>query len=390
MSGTSIDGIDVARVHSDGETLGRTGVADTFAYRAETADGIRAAIAAGPRAASERERFAPLERLIAEDHAAAFDRLITSAPRRKGRPAIIGFHGQSVFHAPRTSGEGCAPIAPTSPGPGVSVQFGDAMHLATLTGIDVVHDFRAADVARGGEGAPLAPLYQSVVLDALDLPAPSLLLNIGGVSNLGGRLGAGSGDASDDTLVGFDCGPGNALMDDLVRARTGAPFDAGGAFALAGRADLRIVEEVLDDPFFARPPPRSLDRQAFARLPALARLDALSLPDALATLAAVTVGAIVASIERLPVAPRALVVAGGGQHNRALLDGLRAGLDADVSRADDVGLPGDFLEAELVAFLAVRHLRGLPLTFPSTTGVDAPCPGGRLARAPVAASTRGA
>jgi len=147
---------------------------------------------------------------------------------------------------------------------------------------------------------------------------------------------------------------------------------------------------VLDDPFFARPPPRSLDRQAFARLPALARLDALSLPDALATLAAVTVGAIVASIERLPVAPRALVVAGGGQHNRALLDGLRAGLDADVSRADDVGLPGDFLEAELVAFLAVRHLRGLPLTFPSTTGVDAPCPGGRLARAPVAASTRGA
>ena len=240
-----------------------------------------------------------------------------------------------------------------------------------------MHDFRAADIARGGEGAPLAPLYQSVVLDALAVPRPALMLNIGGVSNLGGRLGT--------RLVGFDCGPGNALMDDLVRARTGAPHDAGGALALGGRADAALVEAVLADPFFARRPPRSLDRQAFARAPALAGLDALALPDALATLAAITVGAVVRSLELLPRRPRTLLVAGGGQHNRALVEGLRRAFGGEVRRADEAGLPGDFLEAELVAFLAVRHRRGLPLTFPETTGVDAPCPGGEFVAAPRAA-----
>lgn len=361
MSGTSVDGIDATLVTTDGETLVRSGIGDTFAYRAETLEGIARAIDRGSDAATSRIALDSLERLIAEDHAAAVARLLEGTGRA---PALLGFHGQTVFHDA---------VA------GVSVQLGDAARLAALTGVDTVHDFRANDLARGGEGAPLAPVYQRAVLDALALPLPAVLLNIGGISNLGGAI--------DDRLIGFDCGPGNALMDDLMKARTGRACDEKGALALTGHADRAIVRAVLAEPFFARPPPRSLDRQAFARLPALGRLDALALPDALATLAAITVAAVARAVALLPALPRTLVIGGGGQHNRALLGGLERALACDVHRADDLGLPGDLLEAELMAFLAVRHLRELPLTFPETTGVDAACAGGRLATAGSPSST---
>ena len=356
MAGTSVDGIDATWVTTDGETLTRRGLGGTFPYRPETLAGIREAIATGAWTATSRGALAPLERLIAEDHAAAVAALLRDGARR---PALLGFHGQTVFHDPAA---------------GVSLQLGDAAALAALSGIDTVHDFRSADVARGGEGAPLAPIYQCAVLERLTVPEPALALNLGGVGNIGGAI--------DGTMIGFDTGPGNALMDDLVRARTGRAYDEGGALAARGRPDPGIVRAVLDDPFFTRPPPRSLDRQAFAASPALAALSSLPLPDALATLAAITVTATVRSLAFLPRMPRTLVVGGGGQHNRTVIGGLRQAFDGEVHRADDLGLPGDLLEAELVAFLAVRHRRGLPTTFPSTTGVDAPCCGGRTVRAP--------
>ncbi len=353
MAGTSLDGIDAARVRTDGRTLEREGRGATFPYRDETAAAIRRAIELGSAVVEHAGLCREIDRLVADDHAAAVRALLGDAV-----PDLIGFHGQTVHHAPAI---------------GLSVQLGDPARLAHGLGVDVVARFRDADVAAGGQGAPLAPVYQGALLDALDIAGPAALLNIGGVANLGYR------DA--DGLVGFDCGPGNALLDRCVRERTGATFDAGGRLALAGRSDAAIVRAVTSEPFFAAPWPKSLDRDAFVAHPALATLRERPVEDALATLAAITVEGARLGVASLPAVPERLVVTGGGQHNAALLEGLRRALRVRVDAADALGVPGDLVEAELMAFLAVRHLEGLPITFPGTTGVAGPLCGGRLYRA---------
>lgn len=353
MAGTSLDGIDATLVRTDGRTLERTGSGGTFPYRGGTVAAIERAIALGPAASDDVRLCAEVDRLVVDDHAAAVRELLD------GRGAeLVGFHGQTVHHAPDI---------------GLTVQLGDPARLARLLGTDVVARFRDADVAAGGQGAPLAPVYQAALLDGLGIHGPAALLNLGGVANLGYR------DA--DVLAGFDCGPGNALLDRCARERTGATRDEGGALALAGRSDGAVVRTVMADPFFAAAWPKSLDRDAFVSHPALGTLRDRPVEDALATLAAITVEGVRRGVAALPRRPERLVVTGGGRHNRALMEGLRRELDLPVDAADELGLPGDLVEAELMAFLAVRHLEGLPLTFPGTTGVAVPLPGGRLYRA---------
>jgi anhydro-N-acetylmuramic acid kinase len=246
-------------------------------------------------------------------------------------------------------------------------QIGDARMLATVTGIPVACDFRLADVAAGGQGAPLAPLFHAALAAALEKPL--LVVNIGGVANLT-WIGEGA-----DTILACDTGPGNALLDDFMFARTGTPVDQDGAMALRGTPNRRILEGWLAHPFFALPAPKSLDRQHFGH--ALAALADLSTEDGAATLAAFTAEAI--GRTSLPAPPCRVLVTGGGRKNPAIMTALGKAMGVPVDAVEQVGWDGDALEAQCFAFLAVRVLRGLPLSLPGTTGVPRPMPGGRIA-----------
>jgi len=352
MSGTSVDGIDATLVQTDGVTLQRTGHAELYPYRKQTRQGIWQAVKDGGALQRSSKQVRLLERLIAEDHAAAVKALIA---RAQVSVDIIGFHGQTVWHDPKA---------------GQSIQLGDAAGLAVLSQIDTVYAFRQADLLAGGQGAPLAPVYHRALIEEQHLKPPVYLVNIGGVSNLTSWDGC--------HLYGFDCGPGNCLMDDYLRLHSDLSYDKGGALASMGNADSALVREAMEHPFFRLPPPRSLDRQQFAYLLTHERVQAIGLNDVLATFATITVQSIVNAVDNQGSATGQVLVAGGGQHNKTIMRGIQNAMDIPVMRADDAGLPGDMIEAELMAYLAARYVYALPATWPTTTGVPVPTVAGQL------------
>jgi anhydro-N-acetylmuramic acid kinase len=346
MSGTSLDGVDAALIRTDGRRVFGRGPALTIPYE----DGFRArlrAILGGVGAVADVERDLTLI------HAGAVRKLLAEAEVEPADVNVVGFHGHTILHRPRE---------------GRTWQIGDGALLARETGIDVVCDFRSADVAAGGEGAPFVPLYHVAL--AADLPKPLAVLNLGGVGNVT-YIGAG------DAILAFDTGPGNALIDDWMLARTGKPVDPDGRTAAKGRIDEAAVASWLALPYFARRPPKSLDRLDFDA----ARIGHLGLEDGAATLAALTAAAVAKGVEHLPARPVRWLVTGGGRHNRFLMAELARRLAAPVEPVEAVGWDGDALEAQAFGFLAMRSLAALPLSLPTTTGVRAPVTGGRLFRA---------
>jgi anhydro-N-acetylmuramic acid kinase len=296
--------------------------------------------------------LAVAERMVTELHAAAVHAFCRKKGVHRDTIDVIGFHGQTVLHRPDL---------------GLTMQLGDGPLLVELTTRPVVYDLRAADVAAGGQGAPLVPVYHRAL--AATLPErPLAVVNIGGVANV-------TWIGRDGRLIAFDTGPGNALIDDLVLARTGAPCDVDGALAAAGRVDGAILIELLRHSFFAALPPKSLDRNAFTA----ANVDGLATADAAATLAAFSAGAIARSREHMPEEPRLWIIGGGGRRNRTLMSMIAERVEGAVVPAEAAGLDGDAIEAEAWAYLAVRSLLGLPITFPGTTGVPRAMTGGRLA-----------
>jgi anhydro-N-acetylmuramic acid kinase len=363
MSGTSYDGVDVALINTDGEEIGRVGPTGYRSYSEDERAVLRRAIAAATNLGDRAQRpafLAEAEALVTQVHAEAVETFLAA----NGMPArdvgVIGFHGQTVLHQPERR---------------LTVQLGDGQALAARLGIPVVHDFRAADVAAGGEGAPMVPVFHRALVQMLDRAHPVGVLNLGGVANL--TYVDGSGE-----LMACDTGPGNALIDDFIRLRTGASHDMDGKAAAAGQVDEAAVARVLAHPFFARRPPKSLDRNAFRNWVAeQGRLADKNAEDGAATLTAITAGAIARAVTLLPRPPSGWIAAGGGTRNPTLMRMLQERLaPATVETADVVGWSADALEAQAFAYLAVRSMRGLPLTFPGTTGVRGPMAGGVLAR----------
>ena len=353
MSGTSLDGIDAALLTTDGESVATPGHALTFPYRTDTRAMLHAALAAARtliREAPVPAEISAAERVLTDAHADIVALLLARASLKSADVDYLGFHGQTVLHRPAERW---------------TWQIGDGAALARATGIAVVNDFRSADVAAGGQGAPFVPLYHRVLARAKERPL--VVVNIGGVANVT-YVGA------DDTVIAFDTGPGNAALDDWAFAHTGVRYDVNGGLARKGRVNEARLARMLDHPMFAIPPPKSLDRFDF---PASA-VDGLSGPDGAATLTAFTAASIARAREHFPDAPRGWIVSGGGRHNPVLMEELRRRLGVDVMSAEDAGWRGDFLEAEAFAYLAVRSVKGLPLSVPSTTGVPYPMPGGRL------------
>jgi anhydro-N-acetylmuramic acid kinase len=356
MSGTSMDGIDVALIETDGERVTRRGPSALHFYQDHEVACLRKAIEDARGLTDRNARpgaLAQAERIVTTLHAAAMQTFLDANGIDRQSIDVVGFHGQTVLHRPEQR---------------LTVQLGDGSELATLLGLPVVYDFRAADVAAGGQGAPLVPVYHAALAQGLDRPLPIAVLNIGGVANVT-YIGAGG------ELAACDTGPGNALLDDFMLPRTGEPCDRDGRTAAGGRVDAATVEAVLKQPFFSKTYPKSLDRNDFS-----VDLSGVSTPDGAATLTALTCAAVARVVEHFPLAPRSWIVAGGGALNPTMMRMLAERLaPAIVETADTVGWSVASLEAEAFAFLAVRSLDGLPLTFPGTTGVATPLAGGVLA-----------
>jgi anhydro-N-acetylmuramic acid kinase len=360
MSGTSLDAVDMAALETDGEQILAFGPAgerkldpDVRALIQKATDDARAWAWGAPEPAS----FAPAARAVAEEHLKAAQGFMAEHRLEASDFDLVGFHGQTVWHEPpgRTRPEGR------------TVQLGDASLLAKGLGLPVAYDFRSADVAAGGQGAPLAPVYHDAIRRWSGLEGPVAVLNLGGVGNIT-LIGA------DGTLTAFDTGPANGMIDLWVQAKTDKRLDEDGALARAGRVRRDIVAAYLDHPYFQSRGAKSLDRYDFSLDP----VAHLSLEDGAATLTAFAACAVALGVEACPEKPNRLVASGGGRHNPVLLEWIAEYLSVPVAKAEAHGWRGDAIEAEAFAYLAARTARGLPISFPGTTGVPALMTGGRI------------
>jgi anhydro-N-acetylmuramic acid kinase len=351
MSGTSMDGVDAALISTDGEAMLEPGRHLTTPYDSAFRDRLRDLIAGqGDVAAVEKELTACHRRAVTE--------LLRAANIGQADVDVIGFHGHTILHEPEQAR---------------TWQIGDGAKLAKDTGIDVVYDLRRSDVAAGGQGAPLAPVFHRAL--SAGMPLPLAVLNIGGVANV---TWIGDGE---DALIGYDTGPGNALLDDWIVRHTGNPFDRDGALGAAGRWHPVKLARLMTHPYFNEKPPKSLDRDAFATI-AADILQGLSVEDGAGLLTAFTVETISQAAIHMPLQPRQWIVVGGGRHNQTLMDGLRARITAEITSGDDIGWSGDAVEAQAFGYIAVRSRLNLPISYPGTTGVPRPMSGGVLARKP--------
>ncbi len=358
MSGTSMDGVDAAFVETDGEWALNFGPTGFYPYSDDDRALLRAALAEAATLEDRTARPGVLslaESMVTNRHAEAVEAFLRENKIDRTGVDIVGFHGQTVLHRPKQR---------------LTVQIGDGEALAARLGVDVAYDFRAADIAAGGEGAPIVPAFHRALVVAGGLGGEVALLNIGGVANVS-YIDNGA------EPIACDTGPGNALIDDLMLQRTGAPIDRHGHTAAQGRVNEAALLRLLAHPFFEVSPPKSLDRNAFS----LNVIANLSTEDAAATLTAFTAASVLRLFPHLPKIPQRLIVCGGGARNPILVRELVMRLPCKVTTADVVGWSPDALEAQAFAFLAARVLEGLPITFPSTTGAPAPLTGGVLARA---------
>lgn len=347
MSGTSADGIDVAVIETDGTEVVALGPQATVSYDDTLRRRIRAAF--GKRTGDER-----LEYDLTVAHATSVNKLLYQSNITIDKISIIGFHGQTILHRPEDR---------------LTAQIGDGALLARLLGCTVVNRFRDADVAAGGQGAPLVPLYHLALArrarkrEALELPIA--IVNVGGVANV---TFVGEQEAD---LIAFDTGPGNALIDDWMMAKCGVAMDENGVLAGAGKVDDAVLDRLLGNDYFHRAPPKSLDRNDFGA----ADIVGLSAADGAATLTAFTAHSIAQAVRHFPATPCRWLVTGGGARNATLMGHLRD-LLGTVDPVEALGWRSAALEAEAFAFLAVRSRRGLPLSLPGTTGVPRPLTGG--------------
>ncbi|WP_415403094.1 anhydro-N-acetylmuramic acid kinase [Tateyamaria sp. SN3-11] len=348
MSGTSLDGVDAAVLDTDGVGIHGFGPHGYRAYSADEQGILRAALGQwhGPT-------LPPATQVVMSAHA---DLL-----RGFEGVDLVGFHGQTVAHAPRQQG---------------TLQLGDGAALADDIGTPVVWDFRSADVELGGEGAPLAPFFHFACAKWMGADRPVAFLNLGGVGNITWVDPTQDRPEDAGALLAFDTGPANAPVNDLVQARLGIPFDEGGRIAAQGEVETGALELFLAEPYFARMPPKSLDRNDFAEMVKL--VNELSDADAAATLTAMCAAGVAEAMQHCPTPPSTVLVTGGGRHNPVLMQMLAVSLDCPVRAVEEVGLDGDMLEAQAFAYLAVRVARGMPTSCPGTTGVRAAVGGGTV------------
>jgi anhydro-N-acetylmuramic acid kinase len=368
MSGTSLDGVDIALIETDGESVINPLGFLSAPYDEALRERLRACLNKNPETYDMTE--------VASDftatHIPVIHNLLSKLNLLPQDIDIIGFHGQSVHHDPDN---------------GITCQIGDAALLAAEICIDVISDFRSADVQNGGQGAPLIPIYHRALAQNAAVAMPVAIINIGGVANVTWING--------DNMLAFDTGPGNAMIDDWVIQHTGEPYDKNGEIASKGNVDLKVIKDFLSLPYFSKKPPKSLDRNDFDKslssfgltkgshrkdAPNKSENDEFSLENGAATLTAVVVHSITHALSQCPAMPKILYVTGGGRHNQTIMRGLSETTSLPVHSTDALGWNGDAMEAEGFAYMAVRTLLNKPISFPETTGCSYPTIGGKLTK----------
>ncbi|ASD28273.1 anhydro-N-acetylmuramic acid kinase [Brevundimonas diminuta] len=359
MTGTSLDAVDMAVIETDGHDILSFGPAGEMKLDGETRAIIEDAIDDAfdwERDEEEPDSFEDARMAVADAHLAAALGFMAVNGVKSSALDLVGVHGQTVLHE-----------APTPDAPGRTVQLIDAVSVAEGLSVPVAYDFRSADVAAGGQGAPLAPVYHAALVRKAGMEGPVAVLNLGGVGNI-------TLIRADGGLEAFDTGPANGMVDLLVQSRMKKRMDEGGRLAAAGTADKAVLAAYLAHPYFAATGPKSLDRFDFSLDP----VADLSLEDAAATLTVFAAQAVALGVARCSEQPKEIVVCGGGRHNPVLLTAIRDCVGVPVSTAEDKGWRGDSIEAEAFAFLAARCCLGLPISFPGTTGVPTSMTGGRI------------
>ncbi len=361
MSGTSMDGIDVSLVKTDGvKVFDLPNMPNRcYCYSDSERQIIAKALFLAPQK-NHPERQHHIEqcnKLITQCHIQAVQRFLSCTRIAPTSIDVIGFHGQTILHQPEK---------------GITLQVGDGTALAKESGIDVVFDFRSHDVQQGGQGAPLVPVFHQALIKAAPLPSPTIIVNIGGVANLTYN------DPANNTLIAFDTGPGNALLDDWILEHTGHAMDKDGAIAQSGAVDNSVLQHFLSHPFFSKAGAKSLDRNDYSLQ--ILKERGLSLEDGAATLTEFTARSIADANSLLPKAAQHWIISGGGTKNHFLMQRLSVLIDAKVSVAEDFGWNSEFMESQAFAFLAVLHMLNLPQTFPATTAAPQPLTGGMLAK----------
>jgi anhydro-N-acetylmuramic acid kinase len=361
MTGTVLDGnIDVALLKTDGETITSFGAYTLAPYPQQIRDTLELTLTQARKwnfEGPDPAIFAEAEELLTRAQSAAVRQLVESAGLSMADIGVVGFHGQSVLHR-----------APQPGRIGATRQLGDGALMHDLLGVPVAYDFRSADVRAGGQGAPLAGIYHQALLRGLGTHGEVAVLNLGGVANVTYWDGS-------ETLIAFDTGPANAPLNDFMKERGLGNMDRDGALARSGQVDEARLAKLLEHPYLSAKPPKSLDRFDFTS----AMAEGLDPATGAATLTAFTAAAVGKGLDQLPTRPTKLIVCGGGRHNPMIMEMLKNRAGVDAVPAETVGWRGDAIEAECFAFLAVRVLRGLPISFPTTTGAPKPMTGGRLA-----------
>jgi len=365
MSGTSMDGVDAALVLTDGETISEFGPSAERPFATGEVSFLPTIMQnwsdyrppVGPVYATE---LAEAEAEIDGVHGAAVAQLLA---RSEVTPEVIGYHGQTIYHAPDE---------------GWTWQLGDGAVLANAVNRPVVWDFRTADMEAGGEGAPLAPFFHFALAKHIGATEPVAFLNIGGVANVTWVDPTKSAPEEEGALLAFDTGPGNALINDWMTRQDREPLDRDGAEAAKGQVDDMLLHSNATGAFLERKPPKSLDRNEFAMV--LDRMAELPLSDGAATLTALTAECVAEALKHMPRAPSRWLICGGGRKNPVMMQMMADRLGAPVDPVEAVGLDGDMLEAQAFAYLAVRSIRGLPLSAPGTTACREPVTGGRISK----------
>jgi len=344
MSGTSIDGIDVALIKTDGFNYVEPLSFDFSPYD----DGFRNKLRSCFGKKTLDDNIIKTEKILTKKHGQAVLEFLNKNKIKSKEIDLIGFHGQTIWHNPKDK---------------ETIQIGDGKKLSEITKITVVNDFRSADVKAGGQGAPLVPVYHKAICN--DLKKPIAIINIGGVSNVT--------YIDKDDILAFDMGVGNALLDDWILSKTNNAYDDGGKIAKKGKVDNDFINQFMSHSFFKKAPPKSLDRDAFSDfIP-----NHLSTEDGAATLTMMIVSSIAFGIKQLPVIPNNIYITGGGRHNKYIMESISKETNTKIFPIEKLGCNGDALEAQAFAYLSVRSLLKLPITFPTTTSVPKEMTGGK-------------